>query len=245
MANFKTHITASTVLGIGYGAGAFLLWDIPFEQCVIAAGCCSVAGMLPDLDSDSGIPVRETLCFLSAVIPALMIPRFEALHMAPEHIVFTSIVIYITFRFGVGRLFKRYTVHRGMWHSIPAAAIAGLATYLISFSPEFGIRIFKAWGVVMGFLTHLLLDEMYSVDLKGRKLPRLKKSFGTALKFFSKSAWGNISTYGKLAILMVIAMGDSNIMAFFDAQPINLQALTAPTSEYIGELGKELEPLRR
>ncbi len=245
MADFKTHITTSTVIGIGYGAGALLIWDIPFQQCVIAAGLCSVAGMLPDLDSDTGIPVRETLCFLSAVIPAMMIPRFEALGMTPEHIVFASVVIYILFRFVGGKLFKKYTVHRGMWHSIPAAAIAGLATYLISFSPEFGIRIFKAWAVVMGFLTHLLLDELYSVDLKGRTLPRLKKSSGTALKFFSKSAWGNFSTYGKLAILVVIAMGDSNLMSFFDAQPINLQAITAPTSEYLGELGKELQPVRR
>lgn len=33
-----------------------------------------------------------------------------------------------------------------------------------------------------GYLTHLILDELYSVDLYGAKL---KKSFGTALTFFS------------------------------------------------------------
>jgi hypothetical protein len=33
-----------------------------------------------------------------------------------------------------------------------------------------------------GFLVHLLLDELYSVDLTNR---RMKKSFGTALKLYS------------------------------------------------------------
>jgi hypothetical protein len=33
--------------------------------------------------------------------------------------------------------------------------------------------------VFIGALIHLLLDELYSIDLEGR---RLKKSFGTALK---------------------------------------------------------------
>ena len=241
MADFKTHISTSTIVGIGYGVGAYFAWEIPFQQCVIAAGLCSVAGMLPDLDSDSGIPVRETVCFLSAVIPALMISRFQALGMSAEEIVFASVLIYIGFRFGVGRIFKRYTVHRGMWHSIPAAMIAGLTTYLVSFSPEFGMRIFKAWAVVMGFLTHLILDEMYSVDLRGQAIPRLKKSFGTALKFFSNSPWGNISTYGKLALLIVIVMGDASVMALFDAQPLELKVLKGRTTEYLGEILPELE----
>jgi membrane-bound metal-dependent hydrolase YbcI (DUF457 family) len=249
MANFKTHISTSTMLGIGYGVGAWFLWDVPLQQCVIAAGLCSVAGMLPDLDSDTGIPVRETLCFLAAVIPALMIPRFHALGLTPEEIVFASVVIYIVFRFGVGAVFRKYTVHRGMWHSIPAAVIAGLATFVISFSPEFGIRLFKAWGVVMGFLCHLILDEIYSVDLKGRKLPRLKKSFGTALKFFGKSAWGNFSTYAKLALLVLICMTDATVMAFFNAQPLKLNVLSRESSEYLGELlpetAKQPEPTLR
>ena len=34
---------------------------------------------------------------------------------------------YLLVRFGVSELFKRITVHRGMYHSIPAMLIAGLA----------------------------------------------------------------------------------------------------------------------
>ena len=233
------------MLGIGYGVGAYFLWDVPAQHCIVAAGLCSVAGMLPDLDSNSGVPVRETLCFISVLIPALMIPRFRALGMSPESMVFASFIIYITMRFGVGAIFKKYTKHRGMWHSIPAAAIAGLVTFIVSLSPEMGIRLFKSWAVVMGFLCHLVLDEIWSVDLYGKKI-RLKKSFGTALKFFSKSAWGNFSTYAKLAILTLIVISDPHVMTFFNAQPLNLE-ISEGAREWVGDLipavpeGEELQ----
>ncbi len=231
MADFKTHISTSTMLGIGYGVGAYFVWDIPAQHCVIAAGLCSVAGMLPDLDSDTGVPVRETLCFLSVLIPVLMIPRFQALGMSAETIVFASLLIYVGFRFGVGKLFKKYTKHRGMWHSIPAAMIAGLATFIVCLSPDLSIRLFKSWAVVLGFMSHLVLDEMFAVDLYGRKL-RVKKSFGTALKFFSKSTWANISTYGKLALLILIILGDAKLMEHFDSKPLDIPVTAR---EWIGD----------
>ena len=43
MAGFKTHITTSTVLGIGYGAGAHVLYNVPLPTCALAAGLCSVS----------------------------------------------------------------------------------------------------------------------------------------------------------------------------------------------------------
>src|SRR5688500_4290560 len=50
MAGFKTHITTSTVLGVGYGVGAHMLYGVPIPTCALAAGLCSVSGMLPDID---------------------------------------------------------------------------------------------------------------------------------------------------------------------------------------------------
>ena len=236
MANFKTHISTSTALGIGYGVGAFFVWEVPAAHCVLAAGLCSIAGMLPDLDSDSGIPVRETLCFLSVLIPALMIPRFLALGMDAEQIALAAAGIYVGVRFGAGAIFKKFTKHRGMWHSIPAAAIAGLVTFEVCLCPEIGIRLFKAWAVVMGFLSHLILDEIYAVDLYGKKI-RVKKSFGTALKFFSKSAWANFATYAKLAAMILIVLSDARVMALFNAQPIDLHLHEA--SNWVGEVVPE------
>lgn len=209
MADFKTHVTGSTILGIAYGAVAHFQFGVPPGHCIIAGALCSVAGMLPDLDSKSGIPQREMLSFVSVLAPMLMLFRLQELGFSSEEMVFIAGVGYFVIRFGLGELFKRYTKHRGMWHSIPAAAVAAMATYLLCFSPETGIRLFKAWAVFLGFILHLVLDEVYSVDLMGR---RLKKSWGTALKFFGKSQLANVSTYTKIALLALMIASDGTFM---------------------------------
>ena len=84
-----------------------------------------------------------------------------------------------------------------------------MATYLVCFSPETSIRMFKAWAVFLGFILHLALDELYSVDLMGR---RLKKSWGTAMKFFGKDSVSNIVTYGKVALLAFMIYNDAYVM---------------------------------
>lgn len=220
VADFKTHITTSTMLGVGYGVIGYSYCQVPLPHCVVAGTLCGVAGMLPDLDSDSGIPIRETLCFVSVLIPTLLWERFAQLGWPAEFIVFAAVLLYLAIRFGLGPLFRKYTVHRGMWHSIPAALIAGLVTYLFGMSTDFGVRVFKAWAVVLGFVSHLMLDEIYSVDWRGR---RIKKSMGTAMKWFGPSLWGNVSAYGKLALLVLLALGDSALMNHFGRDPIKVE----------------------
>jgi hypothetical protein len=131
MAGFKTHIGTSTVLGIGYGIGGYLGYQAPWETCVLAGGMCSVAGMLPDLDSDSGVPVREMTTLLAAVTPMMMVDRFQHMQWSHEMIVVAAAALYFAVRFGVAEVFKRFTVHRGMWHSIPAMFTAGLIAFLL------------------------------------------------------------------------------------------------------------------
>src|SRR6266404_1624380 len=41
MAGFKTHITVSTITGVGYGVWGFYC-GAPLETCVLAGGLCSV-----------------------------------------------------------------------------------------------------------------------------------------------------------------------------------------------------------
>lgn len=211
MADFKTHITFSTSLGFIYSTAAYYTYGVPLEHCLIAGGLCSASGMLPDLDSSSGIPQREMLGFLSVFVPMLMLPRFQSMNFLPEHMVLAAGVLYLLIRFGVGGLFKRYAKHRGMWHSIPAAMIAGMIAFLISFSGTTELRTFKAWAVVMGFLSHLVLDEIYSVDWQGKKI-RVKRSFGTALKLFGKSPILNMLIYTKVIILGIMIASDDYLM---------------------------------
>ena len=216
MAGFKTHISVSTVLGIGYATTALVVFRAPVDSCIVAGGLCSIAGMLPDLDSDSGTPVREMISLISAAVPMLMINRFRHLGWTEEGMATAAIVIYCVMRFGVAAIFKRFTVHRGMWHSIPACAVAGLLTFLIASGEDFNIRAFKACGVVLGFMSHLVVDEIWSFQVGPSGAVRIKRSFGTAIKFWGDSMLGNISVYAKLVIVGLLALGDPVLMERFD-----------------------------
>jgi len=211
MADFKTHITTSTVLGVGYGVAGYFYGQLPVESCILAGGLCGVSGMLPDLDSDSGRPVQEMSSFAAACIPMLMLDRFETWHWSKEMIVLAAAMIYVVVRFGVAEIFKRYTVHRGMWHSIPACLTCGLLTFLIVSHQDLALRLFKSGAVMLGFLSHLVLDEIWSVSLRSGRL-NIKRSMGTALKFWGKESWANFSVYGKLAVCAVLAVGDPMLM---------------------------------
>lgn len=207
MADFKTHITVSTAFGVAYGAVAYKMFDVPPPTCVLAGTLCSVSGMLPDLDSDSGVPLRESLSFASACVPMLLIDRFRQQGWTPETMVLVGAGVYAAIRFGLGALLKRYTVHRGMFHSIPAALIAGEVAFLLCSSGDIYLRAYKACAVMLGFMSHLVLDEIYSVKVSGVKVG-LKSSAGTAVKLWSGSTWANLSAYGKLVALGVLVFND-------------------------------------
>lgn len=207
MAGFKTHITTSTLLGAAYGAGAWWNFETPVSQCIMAGGLCSLSGMLPDLDSDSGVPLRESIAFAAAVIPMFMIERFKRLGMDPETMVLSGGAVYLLVRFGLASLLKRFTVHRGMFHSVPAALIAGEAAFLICARDSLWTRYFFGLAVILGFMSHLVLDEIWSVEFRRGRF-QFKKSFGTAIKFWSDDFIANLSTYAKLAILSLLVWQD-------------------------------------
>jgi membrane-bound metal-dependent hydrolase YbcI (DUF457 family) len=178
MAGFKTHITVSSLIGVGYGGVAHFMYGVPWPTCALAGGLCGVSGMLPDVDSDSSTPHWG---------------------MSNEMILLAGAGVYLLIRFGAAALLQLYTVHRGMFHSIPAALVFGEFAFLLAAGDDLSIRIFVGAAVTLGYLTHLLLDEIYSIEWNHGL--RLKSSFGTALKLFGHGAWGNLTTYAKLAIL--------------------------------------------
>jgi membrane-bound metal-dependent hydrolase YbcI (DUF457 family) len=200
MAGFKTHITVSSVLGVGYGGAACWMYGVPWPACVLAGGLCGVSGMLPDIDSDSGTPLRESMAFAAAVVPMMLLHRFQQMGLSHELIILAGAAIYLLIRFGAAALLKRYTVHRGMFHSLPAAVVFGEIAFLLASGDDLRLRTYKAGAVVLGYLSHLVLDEVYSVEWRRGRL-RLKHSFGTALKLFGQSRWASLSVYAKLAVL--------------------------------------------
>ncbi|MGL6073413.1 MAG: metal-dependent hydrolase [Fimbriiglobus sp.] len=207
MAGFRMHITVSTICGIGFGAAIKPLGYDP-ETCFLAAGVTAAGGMLPDLDSDSGIPVRELSGLAAAVLPMLAVPRLTNAGLSHEGVIITIAVLYFCIRYVLPLFLARFTVHRGMFHSVPAMVIAGLIVFLEYHSNNIRIRLVLGTAVMVGFLSHLILDEIYSVDFNGVRL-RLSKSAGSALKFFSPSALGTITCYVLLALLAWVAYQDT------------------------------------
>lgn len=210
VADFKTHISASTIAGIAYGYWGVATQGMSIETGILAGGLMSVAGMLPDLDSDGGKPLREISMFAAAVTPIVMLNRFRDLGMSHESMALAAMLIYVVIRFGVFEFFKRFTVHRGMWHSLPAALIAGLGWYLVMPCLSNGERAYKAMAVTLGFIVHLTLDEIWALELGLGKI-RAKKSFGTALKFFGGNATSNAFIYSLLFALIYVAWSDNEI----------------------------------
>ncbi|MBW3543907.1 MAG: metal-dependent hydrolase, partial [Planctomycetes bacterium] len=127
MAGYREHISVSGLCGVCYGLTA--TWMLGFRPVQAAlAGCLTwVAGMLPDLDSDSGKPVREIFALLAAVAPLVLMRRLEEWSGGDlEAAVLAAIVLYAAIRYGASALLKTVSVHRGMFHSIPAMLIFGL-----------------------------------------------------------------------------------------------------------------------
>ena len=210
MADFKTHITVSTVLGAGCGVAGAMWLDVPVPTAIIAAGLCGVGGMLPDIDSDSGVPLRESLAFAAAVMPMMLAGRLHGMNISHEWIVLAGAAMYLSVRFLVAAILRNLTVHRGMFHSIPAMLIFGELVYLLSAGGSDRQRLIKAIAVMIGFGSHLLLDEIYSFSLRGGRL-HLKSSFGTAIKLFGPSMGPNAVTFGLLLALSYAAFADPNV----------------------------------
>lgn len=186
MAGFRMHISVSTICGVAYGTAAYKLLGHTGETSLLAAGVTAVSGMLPDLDSDNGVPVRELSAFAAASIPMLAVPRLPQTGMSMEGVYATVGLAYFIIRFGGAWLVRYLAVHRGMFHSVPAMLIAGLSVYLAYGSPVQSIRLLLAAGAMIGFFSHLLLDEIYSVDFNGVRI-KLNSFAGSAIKFVSPS----------------------------------------------------------
>lgn len=205
------HVTVSSLLGCGY-AGAGVVYGLPLDTSILGGALCGFSGMLPDLDSDYGTPLRETMCFAAATVPMLLLHRFQSLGLRPDEMALFGVSVYLFMRFGITNMIRKYTVHRGMFHSIPAGLIfAGLAFLICGGVDDLNIRYFKAGAVFAGFLSHLLLDEIYSVEWRSGAW-RLKKSAGTAFKLWGDDTWANFTTYAKLVVVGGMILGEPSVM---------------------------------
>ncbi|RLS56622.1 MAG: metal-dependent hydrolase [Planctomycetota bacterium] len=214
MAAFREHVIFSSLLGVSYGAVASLGLHFTPVQGALAAVMTGVAGMLPDLDLDHGKPARELFGLLAAVAPLLLVGRIlQWLHLPAdrETVMLAIVVLYMLIRYQLAFLVAKFCVHRGMFHSIPALIIAAELAYLTYPSESTKVKLLVGTGVALGFFSHLLLDEIYSVEIDGLKVG-LKKSSGTAIKMFGEAFWPNVVAFAMAATLSYATLQDAGLI---------------------------------
>ncbi len=209
MASYRGHLAFSCSLGAAYGALGIWQWHYDWGAAVLGAGLTGLSGLLPDLDSDSSVPSRELFGLAAALTPLLLVRRLTQLGLGTEQMLVVLAGIYFFIRYGVRAVFQALTVHRGMFHSIPALLISGLLVYLLYHSPDTNLRMFLAAGVMLGFFSHLLLDRLCDVDLVGARL-RLHSQAGGPLKLFSPSLLATLTSYALLGSLGYLACLDGH-----------------------------------
>jgi hypothetical protein len=240
MGNYRQHIGFAWGLGVVYSIGAYLFLGVHWFYGSVATLLTTLSGLLPDLDSSSGVELKGFTGILG-VLAAVAV--WEAVgHVQPTPIfevhLWSVVLAFIVVRHGLRRVLSKVAKHRGISHSLPTCGVWGLATYLYYPSHYHGLRVVMALAVMVGFFSHLLLDEICSVDLKGA---RVNKAFGTAIKLWAPSPWTTMAMYGLLSYLawMAILRWPSDPTAF------DLPALDLPLGKYATALIEKIRAATR
>ncbi len=183
MANFNTHIAVASV-GSGLCATVALAGHAaPNNYLLTLTLAGTIGGILPDIDLDKAIPARMLFSVLGVVAAFIALFTLTQKHSIAE-LWIVWLGAYLVVRYALCKAFEKRTRHRGVFHSI-LAGVFFMALTADIFARVLGEPSQLAWltglFVFIGFIIHLALDEIYSVDIEGHTI---KKSFGTALKLF-------------------------------------------------------------
>ncbi|MDQ5769833.1 metal-dependent hydrolase [Thiothrix subterranea] len=225
MANFSTHIS---VAAAGAGLLSVLCLQVGLaepREALMLALLGTIGGILPDIDLQHAYPSR-IMFSLFAILAAFMVVFSSENNLSIVELWGVGLLTFGLIRFPIWTVFHEYTTHRGSIHSLVAALLfmflmTAFAHHVMGESP------FVAWlfglFVFLGFVLHLVLDELYSVDFMNH---RIKRSFGTALKILD---WKKREKSTALVVATIIAWAlvpDSH--AFWDT------LLSADTYRIIG-----------
>jgi len=203
MADFKKHTSVGLLWGLLISIVCFFAGYIDILQGVVATVLGIIGSGLPDIDSDTARPRRIILGILGITVPVILASsHFKGSRV--ETIFCIVLFSYLFLQYVLSYVFAKYTKHRGLFHSIPMMVLFGELTFLMFSDSINQATLVYAGACAGGYLSHLILDEIYSVDIMGCSI---KRSFGTALCFKGDSFLRNMILY-----LLIIVCG---ILCFF------------------------------
>jgi len=197
MANFATHTGVAAALGSSISTALFITGQLDFTASVFLLFFFIAGTLLPDIDVDKARPVRwlfHIFALIAALLAVVMVhpQNTSSFWQGTEpqlpdwKVALAALTAWLFTRYPLAWFFQRYTRHRGLCHSLIIAAVWGLGwVYLgLTFLALSELIIWlQGLAIFLGFILHLLLDELYSVDFEGA---RLKRSFGSAFKVYQK-----------------------------------------------------------
>jgi membrane-bound metal-dependent hydrolase YbcI (DUF457 family) len=200
MAGHKTHSAAGIATAVLLAGTTTMVGSIPHAQQPLLLACGIAAGLAPDLDSDTSRPLMILKAGVGLAVVGTVLSDCLNQGLPQAEIAVRAGVAFglVTLLFVI---FTRLTVHRGIMHSVPFVGLWALLS--MRATRPFGPDLSLAAGLVAlaAGLGHLLLDELWSIDLKGGLVPRLKSTFGTAFKFWSGSLLATALCYVALAAM--------------------------------------------
>jgi hypothetical protein len=213
MANFPTHIVVGTIVA-GSLATLTLAADVIAPENLVAVTMAgSLGSVLPDIDLKDSRPSRALFAGLAVFFSFAILFHFAPrLSIAEMWALWLGTLLFV--RYGLHTMFHRLTSHRGIWHSLIAGLACAFATVIIFyyvFARPDGVAWLAGGFLLIGFMTHLILDEMYSVDVLGN---HIKRSFGTAFKpIDTRNPAGSVAmTVAAVALLFLTP----SITTFYD-----------------------------
>jgi len=224
MASFAQHVnTAVVISGIAI-APLYSSNLVDINQALVLLFFGTLGGVLPDIDLENSKPIQITSSILSVFIPLLAIlTLLESLSITK--MLFIWFLSAMILHFIIFKIFFKFTVHRGIIHSIPMGFLFA-QILIISFSQIFEFQnlfsLMCGMFLFMGFLIHLILDELISLNAFGISF---KKSLGSALKIFDRNNFiGSIILYLSIIILQILyPLNLKDVITIFDSlKNINL-----------------------
>ena len=236
MANFREHLTVGTVVG-GLAATSLLVAGQADPQAVFLYLSAAIIGsVLPDIDADNSTPLHIAFSFF-AILLAFFTLFSQATKFSVIELLLLWLIVFLFFKLVVFALFIRTTVHRGVFHSIPAGILFGFLTTILT-SQLFQLANKTAWlaglFVFLGFIVQLLIDELFSLSLFGRG--GVKHSLGSAFKLYSRD-WRatGILYIATIGLFFLTPNLDNTFQETFSAQTLQtIQERFLPNSGWFG-----------
>jgi hypothetical protein len=219
MASYRGHLTFGGVVAAGGIAASSAFTPLTDVSVLMPLFLLVLAGsLMPDIDSDSSLPFYLAFGAFSFIVLTIVIHDTLLMTTDSTQRLLVPAIAFLILWFGVRYLFQKFTHHRGMFHSIPAIGIAAMVTIVLALKLQYTPLLAVLFGIALGlgYLSHLLLDEIWAMFGLNRWSLIPNKAFGTALKlWYFSSHTSSVVTY-----VLLIGLFYATEPSFLVALPI-------------------------